>query len=579
MTSRKNTNRSSRRGSIVVLAAFLLVGLLGVIAFATDLGYIYLVKTQLQAAADAAALAGAANMAYPDTAVSDAKKYAALNKAGGVTVTLSGTDVEFGIWNTSTRIFTPSNDQSGNAMRITVRRNDATGGNSLFFAKIFGKKSFETSAQAIAMANPRDICLLVDLSASMHYDTEPDNGYASAAMTGTYATVQTTMMQKVFNDLNYGTAPGTTQTVGQILGASSTSTLASKLMNSSVTYSGTTYTISSTYKILSTDSGATKKQKMYKWLIDVQMPLIMPNATPPLTSSNTTYYNYWAAYLDKIAASSSNRLGYLTYVYYMMYNGRDGQDSTLSSSDDSPLAVTSPYGCIYHSETVGSESFNFPARGEPTHSCRRALIAAIQQIQERNSPVSDDNQKDWVSVISFDALAGTTIQHDLDVNYTTAKQACTKLQPVHSGAACTATETGMIAAENLIKAASKGGKGRENTQKVVVLLTDGVPNLKTSSNSTISNYISSNSNSNYYNSSTYYNYDAALMQTALMQKMNWKVFAVGVGLETDNSFMDRIARMGETNASHSSTDPTAYEENLRAIFKQIVDNPEVRLVK
>jgi uncharacterized membrane protein len=47
-----------RRGAIVPLAAIFIVAIVGMIAFAVDCGMITLARTQLQSAADAAALAG-----------------------------------------------------------------------------------------------------------------------------------------------------------------------------------------------------------------------------------------------------------------------------------------------------------------------------------------------------------------------------------------------------------------------------------------------------------------------------------------------------------------------------------------
>src|SRR6516165_10134964 len=48
-----------RRGAIAPFAAFLVIVLVGMVAFAVDTGYVVLTRTELQSAADAAALAGA----------------------------------------------------------------------------------------------------------------------------------------------------------------------------------------------------------------------------------------------------------------------------------------------------------------------------------------------------------------------------------------------------------------------------------------------------------------------------------------------------------------------------------------
>ena len=51
--------KNSRRGAVVVLAALFMVAVLGMLAFAIDLGYIMKVQTDLDRSVDAAVLAGA----------------------------------------------------------------------------------------------------------------------------------------------------------------------------------------------------------------------------------------------------------------------------------------------------------------------------------------------------------------------------------------------------------------------------------------------------------------------------------------------------------------------------------------
>jgi hypothetical protein len=215
------------------------------------------------------------------------------------------------------------------------------------------------------------------------------------------------------------------------------------------------------------------------------------------------------------------------------------------------------------------------------------VIAAIQEVVLRNATIPDPAQRDWVSIVTFDKdtnVSNLAPAIPLTSNYSSAMQACTKFQAVAEGSNSTATETGLIAGYNHIRPKSQGGQGRENTQKVVVLLTDGMPNLKTSSNSAIASYRSSNPSSNYYGGSSNYNQDAALMQADNMNGGKWKMYPVPLGLDADSDFMDRMARMGGTANSdgespHSSGNPSEYETELSAIFKKIVDNPQVRMVQ
>jgi len=618
MRTRQFTARAARRGATLVLAALLMIAMLGMVAFAVDCGYMSLVRGQLQVAADSAAMAAAQVMGSSQSnPVQTAKDFAAYHVAGGRNVSLQNSDVEYGVWNPNSQTFTPSSSV-GNALRISAKLDAAHGGQApLFFGRAFGLTGFDGQAQAIAMGNPRDICFVVDLSGSMNNDTEP--GWAPSAMTSmnaSYVTIANSMMQQVFTDFNYGSYPGTTQWVGQPLGVTQNNNAYTNL-----TANGgplTAGTIASTYRILSTDSEATRKTKAYKWIIDTQIASIMPNARP--TPNSSTNLGYWSVYLDYILPSVSNgrgtlppsqssyridsldnpctvsypsattalpqsfrnKIGYSTYVQFMMDFGRDQRPD---GSTYTPLSIQSSY-CPYHSETTAGGVFSFPPSEQPTHAARRSIIAAIQQVKSKNSMISDSTQGDWVSIVTFDSVAGTVLKQSLTSNYDAAMTACTTLQAVGDTQLSTATETGLIAAQNHIKPASQGGSGRENTQKVVVLLTDGMANLKTSSNTTVGNYRTAHPNANFYGgtSSTDYASDAAIMQTGAMQGSNWQVFAVALGLGADYSFMDRMARMGDTadddgQAPRTSGDPSAYEAELTAIFQDIISNPKVRLVQ
>ncbi len=99
-----------RKGNIVVLAGFLMTATAGMLAFSIDSGYMLVVKSQLQAAADSAAMAGASVMGSTQLdPVATAKTYAAYHKAGGVPVTLQTSDIEYGTWDIAGQTFTKTN--------------------------------------------------------------------------------------------------------------------------------------------------------------------------------------------------------------------------------------------------------------------------------------------------------------------------------------------------------------------------------------------------------------------------------------------------------------------------------------
>lgn len=125
--------------------------LLGAVASALDLGYLFLVRTQLQVAADSAAMAGTAIMIESDgDATATAQSFAGQHLAGSQAVELRRADVEFGTWDFEARQFTPSTPRQ-NAIRVTARRDETSGGEvSLFFAQVFGIQSQGVRAEATA---------------------------------------------------------------------------------------------------------------------------------------------------------------------------------------------------------------------------------------------------------------------------------------------------------------------------------------------------------------------------------------------------------------------------------------------
>jgi Flp pilus assembly protein TadG len=173
MTLSKN-QALRRRGAIAPLTGFLLVFLVGMVAFAVDTGWIVVVRTELQAAADAAALAGAdplmdayvqyqmASSSNQPTILSNAmssaktkaKNFASYNGAGGVSsLTLLDSDIEFGYTDGSGN-YTAYNSKAPvfpNTIRVTMRRDSSANGTlSLFFASVIGNSSTNVTAKAAA---------------------------------------------------------------------------------------------------------------------------------------------------------------------------------------------------------------------------------------------------------------------------------------------------------------------------------------------------------------------------------------------------------------------------------------------
>jgi Flp pilus assembly protein TadG len=159
---------SSRKGSVLVLVVVLLPFLMAILALAVDLGTLYSTRSQLQAAVDAAALAGASGLsAGREEAISRAIACARLNRVNGTPVELQESNVELGQWDPSTRtVIDPPGALWPSAIKVTTQAEV-----SFALAGIFGIHSSHASTSAVAVVGARDIMLTLDYSGSMCYDS------------------------------------------------------------------------------------------------------------------------------------------------------------------------------------------------------------------------------------------------------------------------------------------------------------------------------------------------------------------------------------------------------------------------
>jgi len=167
----------NRRGTVAIIIATSTVAFVGLAALAIDLSHLFVVRNELQNAADAGALAGARFLydnngtAVNATANSVAYNAAIANRSetAPVEVRWSGGndgDIQRGHWCFATRTFTPNgsllpvnlwdtsteeldaNPNFINAIRVRTRREDKPAAS--FLAGIFGIKNFVLSTDAIA---------------------------------------------------------------------------------------------------------------------------------------------------------------------------------------------------------------------------------------------------------------------------------------------------------------------------------------------------------------------------------------------------------------------------------------------
>lgn len=160
----KGRHRRSRKAVTTVYAIILLTGLAGFASLAVDYGRAQLAKTELRAAVDAAARAGASVLSNSDAdaARSAAITFAGHHQASGSQVVLTAPDVEIGNFNNG--VFTVNGTPS-NSVRVTAARTKARGNPiPLTFASLIGVSTCDVTVSATATGTPSMVRGLVGLS-------------------------------------------------------------------------------------------------------------------------------------------------------------------------------------------------------------------------------------------------------------------------------------------------------------------------------------------------------------------------------------------------------------------------------
>ena len=304
---------TDRPGAILVLTAVLMIVLIGMVAFGVDLGYVVLTRTELQTAADAAALAGAGAANEGRAAAAQAVyQFASLHTVGGRPITPDQVEIRYGLWDKNSRTFIPSTTECS-AVEVTLQSFERP----LFFGRVLGKQFFQSEAKAIATFAPRDIMLVLDFSASMCYDSQ----LRSISELGRTA-VETNLLQ-IYQALG---SPkfGNMQWTPQYISSNYVSTVKSTLGLTSVPYPYPRGSWDEYIQYVMTDSyiyqaGYRKKYGYLTWVNYLQAKRYLYTDTPdlwkvpeqPITALKDAV-DVLAAYLEE--NSPEDRLGLAIYT-------------------------------------------------------------------------------------------------------------------------------------------------------------------------------------------------------------------------------------------------------------------------
>lgn len=171
-----------RQGAALPILTVCLVGLMGFVALAIDIGMMALARSQAQNAADIAALAGARTLDGADVnnnlgnAIIKARASATSNSILNSTITDSQiASVEPGIYRyqSNARKFQPvfgegrGPNEAWGVIQVTINSQQPT-----YFARVLGVNSLNVGATATAVHRPRDVAIVLDFSGSMGYSSQ-----------------------------------------------------------------------------------------------------------------------------------------------------------------------------------------------------------------------------------------------------------------------------------------------------------------------------------------------------------------------------------------------------------------------
>jgi hypothetical protein len=578
-----------------------------IVALAVDTGYMMVVRTELQAASDAAAIAAAAKLDQSNSvAVDEAQRFAGFHRVNGKPFVLNPGDVEIGEWDFETQQFIPTG--LGNAVRIHAAVNDGT----LFFGKLTGAQTFSTTTtstagiSAVALAAPREILFVVDTSGLMNDDDELASilgglrgfdGQVGRYVGGNPLNLELEnrdWVTTLYDELGWGAAPGTTEIIGQALGVTDSQGAYEELVGTTGGDEGGSegllgnWTIPSEYRIQSSDNDAMRRDKAYHWIIDQQLPALMPNVEPGYAD-----FNHWAAYLDYVIQEQSstsgaqtyhpydmtdysndpsatsllaNRVGYPSYLQFLLDVG--AEDSIAGAK--SILSLEHPL-CPKHIESTDAGPYEFPPSVEPETTVRRTLIDVIHYVDQLNANISSQN-RDRVGVIAYSRSSPPQVIVPLTDIYTDAKDQIATAFGLHAQADRGTTsnaEAGLSEARVMLQPQNEGGQGRQRATRMVFYISGSSPDCIATSEANITGYMASAPDANFYYSSEMLNRDGALAEVAQMKLKRWKVKPAGLGLGIDEDFLTRMARIQAVPAQtveFAGQTPPEYRAALKGLL-------------
>lgn len=562
---------SARRGAIIVLAAMMLVMIMAFMAFTLDIGWIALTKTQLQNAADAAALSAATelnpmgNQSAVDAAVRQAAaKVAALHRNGdqsGVKLD-PGSDVTLGrrSWDPVAKKYTyvwgagatPYNVVKVNIHRDQVQQTQPDGTTTtndgrlpLFFAPVIGAQKAELKVEAVATYLPRDVMIVLDFSASMDDDTEygafgrlkrqdveanilqcwQDLGsptYANLPYTPDWATLTGTYGKATYQIDTVALTASGTNLRSAVLSFSGGGSQTFSLSGSAATVGGTGSNNGRQITAVTVDYQSKKMTTTFTFDSNSLKAALGLNSVPyPYPGGSWDefiYYSYAAP--DHIAAGYKYKFGLESLINYW-----------------------NAYRNLYSDTPVLWKTHQQPVT---------ALKDAADLFMDYLVEVQADDQV-GLSIFTYPGSAGAILESGLTYDYNTIKTLYRQRQAGHY-TANTNIGAGMQLARQEFEQHARG-----NAVRMMILMTDGVAN-QSSTSASPSQYVLDEANQ--------------------CKKDGIKIMAIGLGTQADTALLQQVADItgGKFFDVPGGKNVSDLQDQLNAVFSEIAADRPMKLI-
>lgn len=576
------TRRQLRRALVIVYTTISMTVVMGMAALAIDIGALYQARSELQRAADGAALAAASQLVGegiddPNTAAIEAadeivRRNDVLRRTAGLD---AESDVELGraVYDPETgRYVFQSGGDVFDAVRVTVRRTEGSeaGPIELMFARFLGHDTRGLRAQAAAVLMPRDIAVVIDLSNSMNWDSQlrfwdrDDGGYANTrdiwcALDGPEPSRPYIPGSELETEYADDTGPdiGAMDTWGDPLLPGSYNPASDPGLWYVRRYRTTT------------DSNLLDDlaERGYN---AAEISALKSSAY----DSSSTLWRNRAAVMLGLATWQSGKPGAL------YPGGGDGDDRVEDSEVDwipkpdfrvdwswtQYINWTQSSGPPYEfRRRYGLKTFvDFLLENEPQHNETNNLWATPQQplravkdaVQTMSDVIASLESLDHISLEIF----ATDARHE--VNMSADLQAVPDVlyerQSGHYNR-CTCHGCGLAQA----MAELQSDRGRPNAHKAIMLMSDGKANV--------------DEDGGY--GDTQAARDFAIEQAEQAADLGYRIYTISVGYEVDRELMQEIAAIGHGQEFYAAGNPEEYTEQLEEIFRTLGGKRPVALIE